>query len=73
MLQKSKCSTCGQVAKTRPNTPHLNCKGIRLSILAQFPANLQALTIPNRQGIWKSYQEQLKPQYLKELNTLMTG
>ena len=70
---KCECSTCGHIAKARPNTPHLNCKGIRLSILAQFPANLQSLSIPNRQGTWECYQAQFKPQYLKEQNALMIG
>lgn len=63
---KCECTICGQIANVQPDTAHVSCKGIKLSLLKQFPANVQNITIPNRQGIWKIYQEPLIPKFLED-------
>jgi len=45
---KCQCSICGQVASAQPNTHHVFCTGMSLSVIAQLPAKFKGMTNPSR-------------------------
>ena len=67
-VEKCECSTCGQVANARPDTPHQFCKGIKLSIIAQLPAGFKDITNPNRKGTWRVFVQLPKVQVQEEVS-----